>query len=140
MDTLTQEKTYTFDHFTNDDAFRFGQKVVEIVNEKGYKPVRIRVTYKNDVVFQYFMEGKAGDEWVVRKEKTVLESGHSSLYVFEHPEDFPNMSMETGYAICGGGFPLIVDGVLQGALIVSGLAHDEDHALIIEAIERMKEK
>ena len=86
------------------------------------------------------MEGKAGDEWVVRKEKTVLESGHSSLYVFEHPEDFPNMSMENGYAICGGGFPLIVDGALKGALIVSGLAHDEDHALIIEAIERMKEK
>lgn len=137
MNVLAQEQKYQFESFTHADALQFGLNVVKIVEEKGLKPVRIRVNYEGDSVFQYFMDGKKGDEWVVRKEKTVLESGHASLYVFEHPEEFPTMSMESGYAICGGGFPLIVKGELKGVLIVSGLAHDEDHQLIIEAMERM---
>ena len=36
------------------------------------------------------------------------------------------------YAVCGGGYPLIVNDELKGCFCVSGLAHDEDHDLIVQ--------
>lgn len=33
-------------------------------------------------------------------------------------------------AFCGGGFPIVVNGVLRGAAIVSGRPHLEDHDLL----------
>jgi uncharacterized protein (UPF0303 family) len=43
------------------------------------------------------------------------------------------------YAVCGGGYPLIVNDELKGVFIISGLRHDEDHALIIKALKEMGE-
>ena len=128
-----------FESFTNEDAFRFGCKVVELVNEKGCKNVRIRVVKDGDIVFQYKMNGKVGDLWLDLKQHTVEETQQSSLYVFEHQEEYPKLveeSMKT-YAICGGGYPLYINHEYHGCFIVSGLDHLDDHGLIIEAIERM---
>ena len=84
------------------------------------------------------MNDKNGETWLDRKEKTVLASGHSSLYVFDHPDDFEYMKENDDYVICGGGFPLIVNDEIKGAFMVSGLEHTEDHNLIIKALKKMK--
>jgi len=68
--------------------------------------------------------------------------GHSSFYerrrhevngtTFEEATSlrFPE------YAAAGGGFPLIVRGTGPvGVVLVSGLPMEEDHALIVEALE-----
>jgi len=140
MTTLEAEQTLTFETFTHQMAYDFGEKVIRIVKEQGLKPVRIRVTYEDDIIYQYMMEGKRGAEWLDRKQRTVNETKHSSLYVFEHEADYPELTFEAGYAPCGGGFPMIINGELKGCFIVSGLAHDEDHALIVNALQLMKEE
>lgn len=127
----------TFKEFTNKDALKFGLKVLEIVKKENLKNVRIRVKYNNDVVFQYLMDGKVGETWLNRKENTVMTSKHSSLYVFEHIEDYGYMKDNDDYAVCGGGYPLIVNDELKGCFCVSGLAHDEDHDLIVRVLKEM---
>lgn len=135
--TLLQEQELVFETFTNKDALKFGLKVLEIVEREQLKNVRIRVKYDDDIVFQHIMDGKKGDMWLNRKENTVMDSKHSSLYVFEHELEYEYMIDNDRYAVCGGGFPLIVNNELRGCFIVSGLAHDEDHDLIIKALKEM---
>lgn len=139
MDKLLQlEEELSFQQFTHENAYQFGQNVLEIVKTEHYKPVRIRVRYEDDIIFQYLMDGKKGEEWLNRKERTVLESQHSSLYVYENQKDYSYMIDNENYAVCGGGFPLIVQGQIKGVFCVSGLRHDEDHDLIIKALKRLK--
>lgn len=128
----------TFKQFTNNDALKFGLKVLEIVEKEELKNVRIRVKYDGDIVFQYLMDGKKGEEWLNRKENTVMESGHSSMYVFEHADEYLYMQDNDNYVVCGGGYPLIVNNELRGCFCVSGLAHDEDHDLIVRALKEIE--
>lgn len=126
-----------FKTFTNTDAYRFGLTVVSIIEKEKLKPVRIRVVKDGDIVFQYMMEGKKGDLWLNKKQRTVEKTHQSSLYVFDHQDDYKELDEET-YAICGGGYPLFINGEYHGVLIVSGLRHDEDHALILRALKEME--
>jgi len=127
-----------FKEFHNTDALAFGLKVLEIVHRKQLKPVRIRVFYDGDVVFQYLMDDKKGEEWLIRKQNTVFKTGHSGMYVYEHAEEYKELENDDNYVICGGGYPLYIDDTLKGAFIVSGLAHDEDHQLIVDALNEME--
>lgn len=138
-DLLHLEKIYNFKEFTNLDALRFGMYAVQIVQQEKLKNIRIRVKFYNDIVFQYLMDGKAGVVWLDRKENTVLESKHSSLYVYNHQAVYQYMLDNDEYAVCGGGFPLIVNGKITGAFCISGLRHQEDHNLIIRVLQKMKE-
>lgn len=137
---LQQEHDFQFQNFQHEDAFRFGMKVLEIVKREQLKNVRIRVTYQGNIVFQYLMNGKSKETWLDRKEKTVLESGHASLYVVYHQEDYEYMKDDPRYALYGGGFPLIENGEIKGVFCVSGLAHEDDHRLIIQALQEIQNK
>lgn len=137
MDRLEEERVLRFSTFTNEDAFEFGIHVVNMVKEENLKNVRIRVTYEDDIIFQYLMNDKYGKMWLDRKEKTVMESKHSSLYVYENQDQFKHMLDNDEYAVCGGGFPLIVNDEIKGVFIVSGLSHQDDHRLIIQALQKM---
>lgn len=139
MDELLQlEKELSFETFTNDMALTFMQNVLSIVEKEGLKPIRIRVTLDDDIIAQYLMEGKKGEMWLNRKQVTVLESNHSSLYVARHADSYAYMLDNDNYAVCGGGFPLIINGEVRGTFIVSGLSDIEDHRLIVEALKMMK--
>lgn len=83
---LAQEEIITWEKFDNKTAFQFGQKI--ITKTDGKTPVRIRVYFDGDIVFQYFETGKKTDEWLNRKQFIVMATGHSSLYVFNHQTDF----------------------------------------------------
>lgn len=128
----------TFKQFTNKNALDFGLNVLDIVEKENLKNVRIRVKYNGDIVFQYLMDGKKGEEWLNRKENTVMKSGHSSLYVFEHSDDYSYMLDNDDYAVCGGGYPLIVNNELKGCFCVSGLDHLDDHNLIVRALKEVR--
>lgn len=130
----------TFTSFTNEDAYTFTETVVSIVKEQELRPVRIRVYLNGDVVSQYLMDGKKSDEWLARKQNTVMKTGHSGLYVYEHADSYQELLNDEKYAVCGGGYPIYVDHELKGALCISGLEHTEDHDLILQAIEKMKER
>ena len=72
--------------------------------------------------------------WLKRKERTVLESGHSSYYTFFHQDDYPWMKDNDLYTLGGGGFPINEKGEIVGAICVSGLKHNEDHQLIVDTL------
>lgn len=134
-DALQLEKELSFDHFDAEDAYRIGNEIVK----KTSKPVRIRIVLDGDIVFQYLMPGKKGVEWLDRKQNTVERYQHSSYYVYlDQQERNIYDENDASIAICGGGFPLIIKGELRGCVIVSGLAHDEDHQLIIDVLRGHK--
>ena len=118
-DVLKLEEELSFDHFDAEDAYCIGNEIVK----KTTQPVRIRIVLDGDIVFQYLMPGKKGVEWLDRKQNTVERYQHSTYYVFLDQEERH-----------GGGFPLIIKGELRGCVIISGLAHDEDHQLIIDVL------
>ncbi|MDD8048985.1 MAG: heme-binding protein [Thomasclavelia sp.] len=139
MNTLQLEKHFTFKSFQHHQALEFGMNVLEIIKEEKLKNVRIRVTYNKDIVFQYLMDDKNGEEWLNRKENTVLKTNHSSYYVFENSKDYQELENDDKYVICGGGFPLIENSEVKGVFCISGLEHDKDHELIIKALRKMRE-
>lgn len=133
----------TFSSFTNEDAFQVGNIIVNIVKKQQLKPVRIRIVLADDIVFQYLMEGKKGVMWLDRKQKTVETFQCASLEVFTKAKTDPEKfaAYQTAeYAICGGGYPIIVDNQIIGCVIVSGLAHEDDHQLIVDALTQYKQK
>lgn len=137
---LQVEQEYNFNDFTNEDALLFGLSVIEIIKQEKLKNIRIRVTRNEDIIFQYLMDGKKGEQWLNRKEQTVLKSKHSSLYVYNHQENYNDMVDNDNYAVCGGGFPLIEKGIITGVFCISGLDHLTDHKLIIRGLEMVKER
>lgn len=134
------EELITFVSFNHSDALNFGLRVIEIVQKEKLKPLRIRVTIDDDIVFQYLMDGKTNDLWLRRKENTVLKTKQSSMNVYNNPELYKNIVDDVNCAICGGGYPLIVADEFKGVFCISGLQHYEDHALIIRVLNEMKNK
>ena len=52
---------------------------------------------------------------------------------------YKELEEDENYVLCGGAFPIIVKGKMIGCFIVSGLAHEEDHQLIVDALKEYKE-
>ncbi|CAH1694103.1 conserved hypothetical protein [Hyphomicrobiales bacterium] len=79
------------------------------------------------------------------KINTVFNCGHSSLWWFHHLRATGRTLADVGWADqkavidMGGGVPLFAGAQLVGALAVSGLPHEDDHALIMESVRRMIE-
>lgn len=65
------EKLIAFNKFDNEDAFLLGCNLVEKVKKENLKNIRIRIVLNQDIVFQYLMNGKKGDQWLNRKQNTV---------------------------------------------------------------------
>lgn len=130
-----QEQRYQFTHFKHSDGLKIALKIMEEAKATKPKPVGIRIFYEDKLIFHYLMDGRKPAPWLNRKEKTVLNSQHSSLYVFYCKENYSDWLEDDTYAICGGGFPIIENGEVKGAICVSGLEHKEDHNLIIQALE-----
>lgn len=142
-DVLLQEKALSFQSLTNEDLLKISLSIVNRVKQEQLKNVRIRAVLNGDIVFQYLMDGKKGDIWLNRKQKTVEHFGHSGYYVFlAHQEtgQYDEESTNDKFVFCGGGFPLIVQNHIVGSFCVSGLSHEQDHQLIVDALELFKQE
>ena len=136
-EVLQLEKELSFQEFNNHDVYQLGQIIVNHIEKNQLKNVRIRIVLDGDIVFQYLMDGKKGVVWLDRKQKTVEKYGHSSYYIYlENEENEKDESL----IICGGGFPLIIQNELRGSILVSGLAHDEDHQVIVDCLRKIKDE
>ena len=134
-EVLQLEKELSFQEFNNHDVYQLGQIIVNHIEKNQLKNVRIRIVLDGDIVFQYLMDGKKGVVWLDRKQKTVEKYGHSSYYIYLENEEngtYQADEKDESLIICGGGFPLIIQNELRGSILVSGLAHDEDHQVIVD--------
>jgi uncharacterized protein (UPF0303 family) len=130
--------------FDNDDAWRLGIALVELAAERR-APVTIDVRRGVQQLFHYALAGTNADNdaWIRRKSAVVDRFGSSSFLVGRRCvadgttfEERFRLDCDL-FAAHGGAFPVLVRGIGPvGTVAVSGLAEAEDHALVVEGLER----
>ena len=142
-DVLQLEKELSFETFDDEDVYNIAGNIVKRIKDEKIKNIRMRVILNNELVYQYLMNGKKGEYWLNRKQNTIEKYGHSGYYMFLENEEngtYKEIEEDENYVLCGGAFPIIVKGKMIGCFIVSGLAHEEDHQLIVDALKEYKER
>ena len=130
--------------FDNDDAWRLGITLVELAAARR-APVTIDLRRGQQQLFHYALPGTNADNdaWIRRKTAVVDRFGSSSFLIgrrcvaegstFE--EQF-RLDRDR-FAAHGGAFPILVKGVgMVGTVAVSGLPEADDHAMVVEGLER----
>jgi len=139
---LRQEDELQFPQFNEDTAWELGSLLVDIAR-KEQLPVTIDITRGQHQLFHASRPGTSADndEWVKRKVRLVYRMGHSSYYLGRLLASKGTCIMdkylipESDYAPHGGCFPIIVKGTgVVGTVTVSGLAQEDDHALVVRAL------
>lgn len=138
-----QEERLVLPSLTENDAVAIGLALLEKATRRDL-PVTIEVRRASRVVFRAARTGTNAhnDMFVAGKARIVERFGHSTLLErLRYEAEGSNFAEATSlafpeYAPHGGGFPLIVRGTGPvGVAIVSGLAQEDDHALIVEVLE-----
>ncbi len=134
-----QERELAFAEFDHDDAWDLGSLVVGIARAREL-PIAVAIDLHGQRAFMAGLPGSSAenDSWIDRKIRTVRDFNESSFLVgrrFEARGEAPDDALDTSiYAGHGGAFPLRVDGVLAGILVISGLPQEDDHALAVECV------
>ncbi len=143
---LAEEAELQFDTLSHEDALALGLLLLERVRRERL-PVVVDVTLAGLTVLRCALPGSRPDnlDWVRRKTNTVQRFWHSSLYMGRYYAakgqsltDKPHIDA-TEYVDHGGAFPLLLKGLgCVGSLAVSGLAQEEDHALVVSVLREWK--
>jgi uncharacterized protein (UPF0303 family) len=139
---LQEEQELQFTKFNEDTAWQIGSLLVERSSSQGL-PVTIDITRGSHQLFHASLRGTSADndEWIKRKVRLVYRFGHSSFYMGQLlkskgkriEEAF--LVSENDYAPHGGCFPVIIkDTGVVGTITISGLAQEDDHKLVVQAI------
>ncbi|ETW83023.1 hypothetical protein HETIRDRAFT_242829, partial [Heterobasidion irregulare TC 32-1] len=147
-----QESSIVFPTFTSDTAWSLGVSLRERLLTLTSKPVAISISLASSAPLPqvlFYTVTRPGttpdnDSWVSRKRQTVLRFGCSTWFMhckFQGNEVAFAAKYGLGeaagqYAIHGGGVPIRVTGVegVVGVIIVSGLAQEDDHQVVIETV------
>jgi uncharacterized protein (UPF0303 family) len=142
-EVIAQEEHLQFTTFNNDDAWMLGSRLRDLGVARGHA-ITIDIARGEQRLFHCALPGTSAhnDVWIERKKRTVREFGASSYLVgLRFPildahvlEQAPWMD-PMQFSGHGGGFPLAIRGVgVIGTIAVSGLPHQVDHGLIVEAL------
>ena len=139
---LKEESELQFSSFNEDTAWQLGQRLVERATRDNLS-VTIDIMRGQQQLFHASRPGASADndEWVKRKVRLVYRFAHSSFYMGQLLKSMGKsieeafLLPESEYAPHGGCFPILIKetGVV-GTITVSGLAQEEDHRLVVEAI------
>lgn len=139
---IKQEETLIFDRFGSDDAFQVGKILIDMAKQTNVSYV-INISLNHRQLFHFSPEGVSpdNDNWARRKENVVYHFFRSSYRVTLELEDsgellFPRYGLnDMDYVTAGGSFPINVRGVgVVGAVTISGLPQEDDHAYVTKAI------
>ncbi|MFI9380076.1 heme-degrading domain-containing protein [Kutzneria sp. NPDC052558] len=141
---VEQERRLVFERFDYDDAWELGARMVAAARERGL-PVVVSIERNGQRLFHAALPGTAADNdaWVERKVRVVRRYGRSSYQVGCHFRAEGGAFEEKSrldpdlYAAHGGSFPLTIRDVgVVGSITVSGLPQADDHAFVVEQLER----
>ena len=143
-DLLAEEAELVLTALTNKEAVEIGECVIKIAREKNL-PIATRVYIGDWIAFHASLLGSdaENDRWMGRKVRTVAAKGHSSMCLRILAEEagiaekdwyVQNNLAESDHAIHGGAFPLRVNGVYVGTVVVSGIPQAEDHGLAVAGL------
>lgn len=142
---LQQEAEHRLPQFDFDTAWQLGQSLQQRGRAMN-APIAIEVYAFGQVVFMAALPGSVPEnlEWMRRKRNTVLLTGHSSMYVgLVNEQKGERMAQQRNirqdeYTDHGGSFPLLSpQGTIVGAVSISGLPSEEDHALALWGISQL---
>lgn len=142
-EVLAQEQRLSLPSCSYDDCLAIGRWLLDRATERNLV-VTIEVWRGPRLVFRAACEGTSAhnDLYLAGKRRVVEHFGHASMYErVRHQAAGTTFEVATSlrfpdYAPHGGGFPLIVRGTGPvGVVLVSGLPQQDDHALIVEALE-----
>ena len=138
-----QEHLLRIDHFSSEFALSFGLKMVELAKERGIAMgISIR-KIDGAILFQHMMDSANTvntQNWLRRKAGMAIAWEHSSLYMWAREQATGQTVQYNGLdpnecVQRGGGFPLFLkSGEFVGVVSASGLAHNEDHQFIVDAL------
>ena len=135
-----EQNQINFNEFLHMDAFNIGVNALMIVKERKLRRIGIRIMLENKLVFQFLMDGKNEDNYLKGKENVVIKTGKSSMYIFEHKEDYLELLNDSNYCVSGGALPIMINGELKGSISISGMTQELDHALAQEVLENAYHK
>lgn len=143
---LQQEADLVLPSFNENDGIAIGQTILDRARRDSLA-VGIEVHRAGRLVFRAAMPGTRAhnDHMIAGKLHVVARFGHSSLFEkTRHETAGSTFEAATGlglpeYVALGGGLPLFVAGAVPvggpvGAAIVSGLAHEDDHDLVLDCV------
>lgn len=130
---MSNEKL-NFSEFTHKQALNMGLNALEIVRDRQLRRIGIRITIEEKLVFQYLMDGKNEDNYLKGKEKVVRVTQQSSLYVYEHQNEYSELLQDPSYCVSGGAIPIIICDEVKGSISISGMTQELDHALAQEVL------
>jgi uncharacterized protein (UPF0303 family) len=141
-----QERELILDRFDNDVAWRLGSLLVELATERAL-PVAIDIRRGTQQLFHAALTGSTADNdaWIERKVRVVERYGASSFLVGRRLAakgqalDASQGVDPARFAAHGGAFPVrVVNAGVVAVVTVSGLPQAQDHALVVEALERFR--
>jgi uncharacterized protein (UPF0303 family) len=137
-----QNAAIGFGSFDHDDAYALGTALVEraIAEDLG---VTISITFGEQRVFHAARPGTSADndDWLARKFRVVNRYNLPTFLIgTSYRARGGDFHESTGlspalYMPAGGAFPLRVNGSLIGVVGVSGLPEQDDHNLVVWALE-----
>ena len=138
-----QERELQFSEFTNETALTIGLMLIERAKREN-KAVAIDITRNGQQLFHYAFTGTSpdNDQWIIRKNRLVNRMHRSSFYIGTRLR-LEGKTLEEKHEIStlesaahGGAFPITIKNVgVIGAITVSGLPQEEDHALVVAVIK-----
>ena len=140
---LAQEERLALPSCSVADALAIGRWLLAAAEERSL-PITIEAWHGSRLVFRAARPGTNAHNvlYLAGKRRVVEHFGHSSFYERRrHEAAGTTFEAATSlrfpeYAPHGGGFPLLVRGTGRvGVVLVSGLPQQDDHALIVEALE-----
>ena len=139
-----QEAELQFPSFSNEDAIQIGLSLYETAKAQNL-PITIDVMRNGQQLFHLSMPGTSADndQWVIRKCRLANRFQASSFRIGTELRA-EGLTLEERYELShyeyaahGGCFPVIIkDTGMVGTITVSGLAQEDDHALVVEAIRK----
>jgi uncharacterized protein (UPF0303 family) len=139
-----QEQRLQFTRFENNDAWTLGCLIVALAKERQL-PVTVDIRRHGHQLFHAALPGTTpdNDAWIERKVR-VVDRFSAASYLVGRRLSAKGRALDEGqgvdpaqYAAHGGSFPVRIRGVgVVGTVTVSGLPQADDHALVVEAIEK----
>jgi uncharacterized protein (UPF0303 family) len=143
-DLERQEERLQFTRFDNDDAWTLGNAAVALAKERQL-PITVDIRRHGHQLFHAALPGTTpeNDSWIERKVRVVNRFSAASYLVGQRlAAAGKSLGWDEGvdpaqYAAHGGAFPIRVRDVgVVGTITVSGLPQADDHALVVEVLER----
>lgn len=128
-------QTINFKEFTHKQALEIGLNALDIVRERQLRRIGIRIVIDDILVFQYLMDGKNEDNYLRGKEKVVKTTRQSSMYVFDHQDEYQDLVNDPSYCVSGGALPIIINNEIGGSISISGMTQELNHSLALEVLE-----